>query len=154
MFPTADVSEQRETAAMIALVRRGGRAWHHYADLVESTGSALEVLDGGGLSPADEPPSTLFDLDPAPQRDKVDLDPIEAEVRGWEDDGIRVLSVLDRNGVLVLAAAQGRREYALTVAPGACRPALVSASCAMRMRFCASRVPTSRSVPATVSAPG
>src|SRR3569623_1351106 len=28
------------------------------------------------------------------------------------------LSVLDKNGVLVLAAAQGRREYALTVAPG------------------------------------
>jgi len=32
-------------------------------------------------------------------------------------EGVK-LSVLDRNGVLVLAAAQGRREYALTVAPG------------------------------------
>jgi DNA-binding IclR family transcriptional regulator len=28
------------------------------------------------------------------------------------------LSVLDKNGVLVVAVAQGRREYALTVAPG------------------------------------
>jgi DNA-binding IclR family transcriptional regulator len=32
-------------------------------------------------------------------------------------EGIK-LSVLDTDGVLVLAAAQGRREYALTVAPG------------------------------------
>ncbi len=32
-------------------------------------------------------------------------------------EGVK-LSVLDKNGVLVLAAAQGRREYALTVAPG------------------------------------
>ena len=32
-------------------------------------------------------------------------------------EGIK-LSVIDRDGILVLAAAQGRREYALTVAPG------------------------------------
>ena len=32
-------------------------------------------------------------------------------------EGVK-LSVLDRNGVLVLAAAQGRRDYALSVAPG------------------------------------
>lgn len=32
-------------------------------------------------------------------------------------EGVK-LSVLDKNGVLVLAAGQGRREYALTVAPG------------------------------------
>ncbi|MEO7222081.1 MAG: IclR family transcriptional regulator [Devosia sp.] len=32
-------------------------------------------------------------------------------------EGVK-LSVLDKNAVLVLAAAQGRREYALTVAPG------------------------------------
>ncbi|WP_306795386.1 IclR family transcriptional regulator C-terminal domain-containing protein, partial [Cohnella sp. GbtcB17] len=28
------------------------------------------------------------------------------------------LSVIDQDGILVLAASQGRREYALTVAPG------------------------------------
>jgi DNA-binding IclR family transcriptional regulator len=32
-------------------------------------------------------------------------------------EGVK-LSVLDKNGILVLAAAQGKREYALTVAPG------------------------------------
>jgi DNA-binding IclR family transcriptional regulator len=32
-------------------------------------------------------------------------------------EGVK-LSILDQEGVLVLAAAQGRREYALTVAPG------------------------------------
>ncbi|MDQ6433838.1 IclR family transcriptional regulator [Mesorhizobium sp. LHD-90] len=32
-------------------------------------------------------------------------------------EGIK-LSVIDQDGILVLAAAQGRREYALTVAPG------------------------------------
>jgi DNA-binding IclR family transcriptional regulator len=41
------------------------------------------------------------------------LDHLGAEL----GEGIK-LSVLDRNAVLVLAAAQGRREYALTVAPG------------------------------------
>ncbi|HEX4296910.1 MAG TPA: IclR family transcriptional regulator [Devosia sp.] len=41
------------------------------------------------------------------------LDRLGAEI----GEGVK-LSVLDRNGVLVLAAAQGRREYALTVAPG------------------------------------
>jgi DNA-binding IclR family transcriptional regulator len=32
-------------------------------------------------------------------------------------EGVK-LSVIDKNGILVLAAAQGKREYALTVAPG------------------------------------
>ncbi|MGH6859258.1 MAG: IclR family transcriptional regulator [Phyllobacterium sp.] len=32
-------------------------------------------------------------------------------------EGVK-LSILDQDGILVLAAAQGRREYALTVAPG------------------------------------
>ncbi|MEO8756731.1 MAG: IclR family transcriptional regulator [Devosia sp.] len=41
------------------------------------------------------------------------LDQLGADI----GEGVK-LSVLDRNGVLVLAAAQGRREYALTVAPG------------------------------------
>ncbi len=41
------------------------------------------------------------------------LDRLGAEV----GEGVK-LSVLDKNGVLVLAAAQGRREYALSVVPG------------------------------------
>jgi DNA-binding IclR family transcriptional regulator len=41
------------------------------------------------------------------------LDRLAAEL----GEGIK-LSVIDQDGILVLAAAQGRREYALTVAPG------------------------------------
>jgi DNA-binding IclR family transcriptional regulator len=41
------------------------------------------------------------------------LDRLAAEL----GEGVK-LSIIDEDGVLVLAAAQGRREYALTVAPG------------------------------------
>lgn len=41
------------------------------------------------------------------------LDRLAAEL----GEGVK-LSVIDQDGILVLAAAQGRREYALTVAPG------------------------------------
>lgn len=41
------------------------------------------------------------------------LDQLAAEL----GEGVK-LSVIDNEGILVLAAAQGRREYALTVAPG------------------------------------
>ncbi|MVS97446.1 IclR family transcriptional regulator [Devosia marina] len=41
------------------------------------------------------------------------IDQLAAEL----GDGVK-LSVIDNEGILVLAAAQGRREYALTVAPG------------------------------------
>ena len=39
------MTDRRETAALIALLRRGDRLWHHYAQLVEAAGSALAVLD-------------------------------------------------------------------------------------------------------------
>jgi DNA-binding IclR family transcriptional regulator len=42
-------------------------------------------------------------------------------------EGVK-LSVLDEQGVLVLAAAQGRRDYALTVAPGQRMPAHAGAA--------------------------
>ena len=43
--------------------------------------------------------------------------PVLDRVASELGDGVK-LSVLDSEGILVLAAAQGRREYALTVAPG------------------------------------
>jgi DNA processing protein len=80
---------------MIGLLRRGGRIWHQYADLVESRGSAIEILAGGDPGGGDEPAGTLFEMDPAPPADEPDLDAIMAEIRGWQAQGIQVLSVLD-----------------------------------------------------------
>src|SRR3954469_523381 len=79
-----------ETAALIALLRRADRPWHHYSDLVEAAGSASAVLNGEFED--DERPLTLFEEErqPAP-----DLDPIQEEITSWEADGIAVLSVLD-----------------------------------------------------------
>jgi len=80
-----------ETAALIALVRRGDRAWHHFADVVESTGSALAVLRGE--VPDEAEPLTLFEsVSPS---DEPDLDTIVAEIEAWQREGIRILSVLD-----------------------------------------------------------
>jgi DNA processing protein len=90
------MTELLETAAMIGLLRRGGRAWHQFADLVESSGSALAVLAGDAkIDGGDEPAGTLFELEPATPADEPDLEAIMAEIRGWQAEGIQVLSVLD-----------------------------------------------------------
>jgi DNA processing protein len=92
------MSELRETAAMIALLRRGGRVWHHFADLVESTGSATAVLAGPHDPIAvDEPAAALFEMEPISEADQPDLDAIELEIREWQAEGIQVLSVLDED---------------------------------------------------------
>jgi DNA processing protein len=81
-----------ETAALIALIRRRDRLWHHYADLVESTGSALAILRGD-IPDEELEPLTLFgDTEPV---DEPDLEPIFAEVREWEREGMTVVTVLD-----------------------------------------------------------
>jgi len=83
-------SSTHETAALIALLRRGDRARHHYAEIVEARGSALAVLQEGAPDELDVP--TLF---PPTDREDVDLDAIVAEVDGWRAEGISVLTVLD-----------------------------------------------------------
>jgi DNA processing protein len=81
-----------ETAALIALLRRGGRAWHHYADVVEAAGSAVAVLRGD--APEAEPePLTLFEA--TASSDEPDLEAIVAEVESWQREGMRILTVLD-----------------------------------------------------------
>ena len=49
-------------------------------------------------------------------------------------EGVK-LSVIDTEGVLVLAAAQGRREYALTVAPGQRSPIHAGAASKLLLAF-------------------
>jgi DNA processing protein len=85
--------DRREQAALIALLRRGDRPWHHYAQLVESAGSALEVLDGRYVDPHDDEPLALFVDSPAPEG--ADLDAIEREITAWESEGMRFVTVLD-----------------------------------------------------------
>ncbi len=78
-----------ETAALIALLRRGDRLWHHYSDLVEAAGSASLVLSGDFQD--EEKALTLFDQEQAP----ADVRSIEEEITAWEAEGITVVSVLD-----------------------------------------------------------
>lgn len=84
------VTTKEENAAAIALLRMGGRPWPHYADLIESAGSALAVLRGE-YEP--EEPETI-PLFPEPVQE-WDLDSIQREVDAWRSEGIQLLSVLD-----------------------------------------------------------
>jgi DNA-binding IclR family transcriptional regulator len=52
-------------------------------------------------------------------------------------EGVK-LSVLDQEGILVLAAAQGRREYALTVAPGQRMPIHAGAASKLLLAYLSS----------------
>jgi DNA processing protein len=84
------VSSDLETAAVLALVRRGDRLWHHYASLIDMAGSAVAVLHGDFEEPGD-PQFRLFEsVEPPP-----DLDSIVAEIRQWREEGISVISILD-----------------------------------------------------------
>jgi DNA processing protein len=80
-----------ETAALIALVQRGGRAWHQVAELVESRGSALAVLREP--DPDEASPPTLFPDDAEPE--VTDLDAIADELQQWYAEGISIATVLD-----------------------------------------------------------
>jgi DNA processing protein len=95
MFATrAPTTPIEETAAAVALLRRGDRLWHHYADLIEHRGSALAVLSGDYEDPAALDAPTLFDAGPS-VHERVDLEPIIREVEAWRSEGMKVLTVLD-----------------------------------------------------------
>lgn len=81
--------KNRETAALIALLRGGSRLWHHYSDLVEAAGSASAVLSGQFQE--EERALTLFEEEQPPP----DLEAITDEIGTWESEGISVVSVLD-----------------------------------------------------------
>jgi DNA processing protein len=85
-----------ETAAVIALLRRGDRHWHHYADLIERRGSALAVLAGDYEDPAQIDAPALFEADSSAD-EQVDVDPIIREVEAWRAEGMKVVTVLDDN---------------------------------------------------------
>jgi DNA processing protein len=81
-----------ERAAVVALVRRNDRPWHHYSELVESAESALAVLHGE-FEDLEEDELRLFETKEEPAA--VDLSAITQEVGSWESEGMRLLTVLD-----------------------------------------------------------
>lgn len=89
----SDDCRHLETPALVALLRRGDRAWHQYAELVEARGSALAVLRDP--DPEDEPRPTLFPTDDDAGPEAVDLAAIADELRRWEAEGISIVTVLD-----------------------------------------------------------
>lgn len=94
-----------ETAALIALVRRGDSAWHHVADVVESTGSALAVLQGDVPSE----PLTLFESETVTE--DPDLDGIVDEIEAWRREGIQILTVLDAGYPTNLRSVHNRPPF-------------------------------------------
>ncbi len=82
-----------ETAAVIALLRRGDRPWHHYAQLIETAGSAIDVLEGRYHDPDEPEHLTLFPAGPADEG--VDLAAIAGEIEAWEAEGMTLVTVMD-----------------------------------------------------------
>lgn len=85
--------DPHETAALIALLRRGDRPWHRQAALVEEAGSSTAVLSGEFSGPLEESAPTLFGAGEQPSLE--DLDAIAGEVQRWEAEGMSIVSVLD-----------------------------------------------------------
>jgi DNA processing protein len=81
------MSDRTEAAALIALLRAGGRPWTEFADLVEEAGSAIAVLE---RERAAEPATLFGDEGPFPP-----LEQISAEIDAWEGEGMRLHTVLD-----------------------------------------------------------
>lgn len=85
-----------ETAAVVALLRRGDRPWHHYSDVIEATRSAIAVLEGKFEEPRPLEAPELFGTEAVrTQAPVVDLEPIVDEIEAWLAEGMRVLTVLD-----------------------------------------------------------
>jgi DNA processing protein len=72
-----------ESAALVVLLRAAKRPWREYAELVESRGSALAVLE-------DEDSDALFRDDHAAR-----LAEAGADIERWSADGIQLVTVLD-----------------------------------------------------------
>jgi DNA processing protein len=83
--------DDRETAALMALLRRPGTRWTDTADEVESTGSAVAVLDRAEAVPRQ---SSLFPDNPIGDG-SPDLAALRQELDSWRRAGIGIVTVLD-----------------------------------------------------------
>lgn len=94
------MTQTLEDAALIELVRRGRRSWQLYAELVEEAGSALAVLEREGIQEA------LF----GPTLD-ASIEAAESDIRGWRQQGMELLTVLDRRYPENLRAVHDRPPF-------------------------------------------
>ena len=78
-----------ETAALVALLRIGGRPPSHYSELVESDASALTVLERE-LAQRDDG-QTLLPV--APNSDEL-IERAAADLASWQAEGMTTVTVL------------------------------------------------------------
>jgi DNA processing protein len=104
-----DMRDRREDAALIALLRRGDRPWHHYAQLVETAGSALAILEGRWIDPDEDEALVLFSDQRQPE--PIDLDAICSEIEAWEAEGMRFVTVLDDDYPVNLRSIHNRPPF-------------------------------------------
>ncbi|WP_225101543.1 DNA-processing protein DprA [Streptomyces sp. CoH27] len=100
---TFGMDQERERAALVALLRRGERPWSELTDQVEAVGSAREVLECS-LDPSGQ--GALFDAGPS-----VDLDSVTAEIAAWEREGMRLVTILDHDYPLYLRLVHQRPPF-------------------------------------------
>jgi DNA processing protein len=85
------VIDPRESAALVVLLRTGRRAWIAYADLVEKWGSAIAVLEEERAAQTGQ--GALF-VEKADAHENRLLEGAAADVARWEEQGMRLVSVL------------------------------------------------------------
>ncbi len=83
--------DARETAALLALLRRPGARWLDIADKIESVGSAVAVLDRPEVAPRQ---SSLFP-DTQLRDGSTDIPALQRELDNWRREGIGIVTVLD-----------------------------------------------------------
>jgi DNA processing protein len=91
-----------ETAALVALLRRGCQTWPIYAELVEQAGSARSVL-GQEFAEHEPRQTNLLPDDPS-----TDVERAAADVAAWESTGLRLVTVLDPDYPLNLRGVHDR----------------------------------------------
>lgn len=84
------MTSTRETAAIVALLRRPNLPAREVADLIEDHGSAVLALEH--LLEVAESAPKLF---PVGEPEAVDLATIEDEVEGWQSEGMTITTLLD-----------------------------------------------------------
>ena len=94
-------SPERESAALVALLRVGHRPSSVYADLVERDGSALAVLERELDEPAGQ--GSLLAVDPGPLIARA-----AAEIDAWNAAGLQLVTVFDARYPANLRAVHDR----------------------------------------------
>ncbi|MBK3564483.1 DNA-processing protein DprA [Streptomyces sp. MBT62] len=94
------MDQELERAALVALLRRGDRSWPELTDLIETVGSAHEVLENA-LDTSRQ--GALFATEPA-----ADLESVAAEIAVWEHEGMRLVTILDEDYPLYLRLVHQR----------------------------------------------